>query len=76
MPFASLPMLTIPPTHQTHYSQPSWSHVNWIQFNAHVNNILSHIYSSSPMPMDPKAQVHFCSKALTHAIMIASKTLL
>ena len=25
--------------------------------------------------MDPKAQVHFCSKALTHAITIASKAL-
>ena len=76
MPFASLPMLSTPPTHQTYYSQPSsrWSHINWIQFNARVNNILSHIYSSSPMPTDPKAQVHFHSKALTHAITIASKT--
>ena len=75
MPFATLPTLTTPPTHQTHYSQPSWSHVNWIQLNACVNNVLSHIYSSSQMPTDLKAQVHFCCKALTQAITIASKTL-
>ena len=41
MPFATLPSLTTPPTHSTHYSQPSWSQSNWIQFNACVtSNIL------------------------------------
>ena len=57
------------------HTKISWSKVDWGAFNVKVLDIVQRMQRQSPPPSDPKAQVHYYTKALTHAFSLAARTL-
>jgi len=52
-----------------------WENVNRDQYNSHVEASLFRIFACQPLPTTAAAQVHYYAKALTHAFLLANKTL-